>query len=78
MISSNSQDSDDILLKFENVTVLIPDRTRVVIGAIPHVVESSHGKHIEYRGIDVSIKMGDRVLIAGPSGCGKRLVTHCE
>ena len=52
------------LLECSNLTVLTPDASRVLIGAIP----TAKG---DLRGVNAVLKRGDRVLIVGPSGAGK-------
>ena len=60
------------LIRFSNVTVLTPDRHRVVIGAIRSSDNSSSSSdNSNSRGVDLDIHEGDRVLVLGSSGCGK-------
>lgn len=68
----------DLLLRIRNLTVLTPDRSRVVIGAInidsdlekpPSQLEVQ--SQSQWRGIDFDVDRGAQILIVGPSGCGK-------
>lgn len=54
------------VFKARNLTVLTPDRSRVILGAI-----KSKQYEVAYEGIDLDVYHGDRLLIVGPSGCGK-------
>ena len=54
------------MLQYRNVTIITPDRQRVIVGAIP--TQSDQG--LVYNGVDFDVYRGDRILIVGPSGCG--------
>lgn len=71
-VSGGRGQSDALMIRFSNVTVLTPDRHRVVIGAIPRKSSDSvSDKGNRFDGVDLDIFTGDSVLILGPSGCGK-------
>ena len=71
--------SGKVVFKVHNLTVLTPDRNRVVLGAVPSVVKTSTSSSsgsvpshsIGYSGVNIAVHQGDTLLIVGPSGCGK-------
>ena len=61
--------SNNEILKCSNLTVMIPDRSRTLIGDISMI--STDLNHKISHGINVVINQYDHVLIVGPSGSGK-------
>lgn len=59
--------SSEIIAKCANLTVLTPDASRCLVGNIP--VSGLLAQ--QARGIDFTLKSGDKVLIVGASGAGK-------
>ena len=69
-IRPSVQAAAPVMLQYRNVTIIAPDRQRVIVGAIP--TQSDQG--LVYNGIDFDVYRGDRILIVGPSGCGAYLI----
>lgn len=60
----------EVILKCSDLTVLTPDRNRVLLGQVADLSLSSQYKKRE-RGVELEVYNGDKLLIVGPSGAGK-------
>ena len=66
---SETTQKDQPILICSNLTLLTPDRHRILLGG---EMIQEEGLHLHYeKGINVKINKGDRILIVGKSGCGK-------
>ena len=68
----SSSMADDALVTCSNLTVLTPDKSEVIVGAIPATTSiGTPPSSSPLRGIDFMLYKGDKLLVVGNSGAGK-------
>ena len=69
----------DVVLRCMDLTVLTPDRSRVLVGditdpvTVANAAANAAARDVAHqaRGVDLTVLQGDRLLVVGASGSGK-------